>query len=313
MQQKQPFFASPQEIKAGFFINEFCNPFNLPAVILPELSPEDIAELPKTNNDSPTPYSRTTTREEYEISVTDTIAALKRNGGKTVLSRVICNTSEGINWGKVATSYFSAFPNTFRFIYFTPETGAWLGASPETLLTYNISHDTIATMSLAGTRLKDDTAAWDKKNVKEHNFVTDYIVNTLATHGIKANVGPAEDLNYGKIKHLCHRITANFSGDIIPLLHSLSPTPALAGTPLKQAISHIKACEAHPRRCYGGYVGVKCDTMVCAFVNLRSVHFSDKGYCIYAGSGITADSDVDTEWLETENKVARLSEIIATK
>jgi isochorismate synthase len=282
-------------------------------MIVPELSVDEIQAMPCRQVDSPTPYRRTTPHDEYAAAVTDTVDALQRNGGKTVLSRVICATADGCDWGKIAVRYFDAFPSTFRFIYFTPQTGAWLGASPETLLNLNTATGTIETMSLAGTRNNDDPSAWDDKNLKEHNFVTDYIVATLAANGITATVGAAEDVSYGALKHLCHRITGSFSGNIMPLLHSLSPTPALAGTPLKQALHHIKAYEAHPRRCYGGYVGVKNGNLISTFVNLRSVHFSDSAYCIYAGSGITADSDVETEWLETKNKVARLQGIIATK
>ena len=81
-------------------------------------------------------------------------------------------------------------------------------------------------MALAGT-LRDNTSEWDEKNIEEHDYVTRFILDVFASLGIEAAVSGAEDVRFGSIRHLCHRITAHYSGPIIPLLNALSPTPAL--------------------------------------------------------------------------------------
>ena len=48
---------------------------------------------------------------------------------------------------------------------------------------------------------------------------------------------------------------------------------------------------------------------VKAYVNLRCAQFSENAYCIYAGGGVTAESDAESEWSETSAKGASLVDI----
>lgn len=62
----------------------------------------------------------------YIDSVEKIISRCRTRNGKTVYSRTICgHLPEGLSWGLVAKKYFRQFPDTLRFIYFTPETGGW--------------------------------------------------------------------------------------------------------------------------------------------------------------------------------------------
>ncbi|WP_295730835.1 chorismate-binding protein [uncultured Muribaculum sp.] len=231
-------------------------------------------------------------------------------GGKTVYSRRISDQHSVVGWGRTAFDYFGHFPDTFRFLFTTPDCGCWLGASPELLLRRDAGDSILTTMALAGT-LRDDSAGWDAKNIEEHDYVTRFIVDTLADFSIKAEVAPAGEVRFGSIRHLCHRITARYSGPIVPLLNALSPTPALSGFPRDEALRLIGEVES-PRGLYGGYVGVNSPEGIRAFVNLRSVCFNPGGgYCAYAGGGITALSDASDEWLETEAKSAVLRRCIS--
>ncbi len=285
------------------FINDFNNTFGKP-LIINESSPTD------EEDESVEPYNHSTEYDDYKQHLVSIINDLKRTGGKTVFSRTLCGDASGIDWAEVADRYFAAFPDTFRFIYYTPRTGAWLGASPEILLERQSGDNRVRTMSLAGTVNNDSTGNWDEKNIKEHNFVTQYITDIFNRLGIKADISPAEDVSFGTVKHLCNRISGEYTGDFFTAVNALSPTPALAGVPLADALHHISLHEPHPRRCYGGYVGVIDREGEHAYVNLRSVHFSPKHFCIYAGGGITSDSQPDDEWLETRNKVQKLNDII---
>jgi isochorismate synthase len=230
-------------------------------------------------------------------------------GGKTVYARRISNATALVDWASLADEYFHAFPQTFRFMFATPNVGCWLGATPELLLQRESESGRITTMALAGT-LRNDTDQWDAKNIEEHDYVTRFIVDTFTRFGIKAEVSPAEDVRFGAIRHLCHRISAEYSGPIVPLLNALSPTPALSGFPRNEALDIIGKVES-PRSLYGGYVGINTPNGIHAYVNLRSMCFNpDGGYCIYSGGGITSQSDPADEWLETEAKSAVLRQCI---
>lgn len=231
-------------------------------------------------------------------------------GGKTVYARRISDASAIVDWPSMAFDYFGAFPDTFRFMFSAPETGCWLGASPELLIRRDSGSSTITTMALAGT-LRDTTSQWDDKNIEEHDYVTRFILDVFESFGIKATVSDAEDVRFGSIRHLCHRITAHYSGPVVPLLNALSPTPALSGFPRAEALDMISALEG-PRSLYGGYVGVNSPSGIRAFVNLRSMNFNPGGgYCLYAGGGITSLSQPSDEWLETEAKSAVLRRCIS--
>ncbi len=252
-----------------------------------------------------------TTREKYMGDIDYIVGMhIAMHGGKTVYARRIAHDSYRADWSHVAADYFRCLPHTFRFLFATPDCGYWLGASPELLLGRKNGSDTISTMALAGT-LRDKTSAWDAKNLEEHEYVTGFIVDTMRSFGLSPEVGPAEDLWFGPVRHLCHRITAKYTGPMIPLLNALSPTPALAGMPRDNAIEVIRRIEG-PRSLYGGYVGVNSSEGMYAYVNLRSMCFNPSGgYCIYSGGGITALSDSAEEWLETESKSFLLRECIA--
>ncbi len=295
----------------GFFINTFCNALPAPIDIRPRYSIHDIVTGKAAGGMVPTvtPWTISTSRNEYDRSITSLAGELENTGGKAVISRVICGSMNGADAVAVACEYFSSYPATFRFLYQTSMTGAWLGATPETLLSRDYASEAVETMALAGTRRRTQ-GAWDGKNIDEHDYVTHYIVDVLRSHGISYTVHAGENVGYGSIEHLCHRITGRYSGPFFPLLQSLSPTPALAGMPLDAALEMIARYERHPRYCYGGYVGISDSSGQHAFVNLRSMHFSTDRYCIYAGGGITRHSVASSEWEETEAKIYTLRSII---
>ena len=65
------------------------------------------------------------------------------------------------------------------------------------------------------------------------------------------------------------------------------------------------------RRYYGGYIGpVDAWGNYDYFVNLRSMEFDSERYCIYVGSGLTADSDAEKEWQETVQKAKTLQRFL---
>ena len=255
-----------------------------------------------------------TTREDYLYGVGKVIESCQCRNGKTVYSRIICadiKNGERIDWGMTAIKLFMSHNHCFRFLYFTPQTGAWLGATPELLLDFCHSTGRLSTVALAGTRRRGIPGEWDEKNLRENRFVSDYIVGQLDNLGIKAEVAPLGEVGYGNISHLCAEISASSTSDMIPtILDAISPTPALCGFPKADAINDICNYEKHDRGCYGGYLAITTRERFMAYVNLRCVHFDKHGYCVFGGGGITEQSDAETEYAETDDKTRPLIKLI---
>lgn len=203
------------------------------------------------------------------------------------------------------------------FMFMTPETGLWIGASPETLLTGR--EDEFISMALAGTRRTDTVQSgqcgWDTKNIHEQALVTSYICQCLERHGLKPQVSERGEREAGKVVHLCTPITASVprgAWDIdmtVSLLLDLSPTPALCGSDKESAKAEIKEAEGETREYYGGFCGIiRSATDFHIWVNLRSARIYNNLARLHAGGGITADSDPEAEWEETEVKLTTLAE-----
>ncbi|MDE6270014.1 MAG: chorismate-binding protein [Muribaculaceae bacterium] len=255
-------------------------------------------------------WTRSTPRQEYIESTSRLVDHLRQTGGKCVRMRTRCATGRRVDINAAVSSLFAHYPDAFCHCYYTPATGLWLGATPELLLEWRNGH--VGTMALAGTRRADSPGRWDTKNVREQAYVTDYVTDVLRSKGLEPELEETGTLRYGGIEHICTRIKARVAGDFDPmtLIDRLSPTPAVAGMPIAAAMDEISEIEDAPRRCYAGWVAIRRADCLQAYVNLRCAQLSDSGWCIYAGGGITAESDPEAEWRETEAKSAVLSEIL---
>ena len=93
-------------------------------------------------------------------------------------------------------------------------------------------------------------------------------------------------------------------------LDQLHPTPAVAGLPKGEALDFIVDREPLDRSFYGGYFGLKCNEKSRYYVNLRCMQLFNKSYALYAGGGITKDSEPAAEWQETEAKMDTMKNVI---
>lgn len=256
-------------------------------------------------------WSPSTTPESHAAAVAAVAASHTAESGKTVISRAICRHAPHTDWVAAADLLFGRNPDTFRYLAYTPATGAWMGATPELLA--DIDGRRLHTMALAGTRT--DSSPWDEKNLREHAMVTDFIADTLRDAGARVSVGRRSTLRWGAVEHLHTPVEATLSAatDTAALLDALSPTPAVAGLPRDKALGQIEALEEHPRRLYAGYIEVADpDGRRRCYVNLRCMNFDPAtgDACIYAGGGITALSEPAAEWDEASAKARPLLQII---
>lgn len=263
------------------------------------------------------PWNESTEKLIYKGQIINAIDILDNLGaGKIVLSRVIVEkNAPEIDYAYAyvyALMHLSNFcPETLKYLYYTPETGCWLAATPELLLNYDKSGcDFSHTMALAGTRRRGYTKtelAWDAKNQYEHDIVAEVILDTLQKLGVNTIEERENLVKTGNVEHLCHDIRFR-AADVAPelILDSLSPTPALGGFPREVALKFIDNYELHPRRCYGGYVAIDDEKQLLTYVNLRCANLWKETVCIYAGGGITSQSKPDEEWKETDLKAQTL-------
>lgn len=251
-------------------------------------------------------------KTDYMKQADACIAEMKKgNLAKVVLSRTIAGESADVVWDEVYGKLLENYRNAFVFVYHTQETGAWMGATPEKLLCSR--GGCVSTMALAGTRIAGTQGEWGQKEVDEQRIVTDYICRCFENAEIDYEVSPLYTRNAGNVEHLCN----DFSGQtnecekIALLKNELHPTPAIAGVPCKEAVEYIENIEMHSRRCYGGYIGpVHENGDFDMFVNLRSIEFDKKRYCLYVGGGLTANSDAEKEWQETAEKAKTLQRFL---
>lgn len=300
----------------SFVISPWLAPWHNRITIEREVTPETFAESVAATPGTCTPTETSTpvpqiTRDDYLAAVSRVIESCRQRQGKTVFSRAISSTmADGTTAGTIFDDLCREFPQTFRFIFHTPETGLWLGATPELLLDHDAATRRCRVMSLAGTRPRTEGhAPWDDKNLRENRFVTDFITYTFRTLGADATTGPQQTLRYGRnIEHICHMIEATLPHGVTAaeLIDRLNPTPALCGTPREAAIADITANELHDRGCYGGAVGLvsTADLRLRLFVTLRCCHISGRTIRAFAGGGITPDSDPATEWRESSAKAS---------
>lgn len=251
------------------------------------------------------------TKEEYLELVQNTIN--KINCGeieKIVTSRIkeVLN-HKNISTQKIFNSLCEKYPSAFIYCFNHQDYGTWMGASPEQLISK--SQSSVGTMALAGTKQLSDKTEWKEKEIEEHKFVIDDIVNKIKElNSENINVENTKTAIAGKVKHLQTNIVFNNHSSLKKLLTVFHPTPAVCGTPTEKALEYILTEEKHDRHYYTGYLGPINKTKAELFVNLRCMRIFKNKFHLYLGGGITKSSIPEKEWEETENKAQTLLSVI---
>jgi isochorismate synthase len=199
--------------------------------------------------------------------------------------------------------------NTFNYFLSLPQTGVWLGASPELLLKND--GENIQTTSLAGTIPADAGFNWTNKEKEEQGFVTDYISDLLYQFGLtnyqkEATISAvSSNVQHLKTAFIFPRNEIQFP--VEKLLYALHPTPAVNGLPKKEAKDFILRKESNKRELYAGFLGkIEKNGQFDLYVTIRCMQFFSNGAGLYVGGGLTAGSDFTAEWAETELKAKGL-------
>ncbi|MBK7128459.1 MAG: chorismate-binding protein [Crocinitomicaceae bacterium] len=252
-----------------------------------------------------------TSSSEYVTQFANIMQAIQQNKiRKAVLSRI-----KKMPLTKKVTEIFSAlndtYPNTWNYIFSSAQHGTWLGASPELLL--NINDREIETVSLAGTKSIHSNQIWTEKEFEEQQVVTDFIKDVLIKNQIEQiEISTRQTIQAGPVEHLKTILTGkiNTQNQITSLLRDLHPTPATCGLPKLTALELIQNTELHDREFYTGFIGILGNTSSTFFINLRCMKISQQHAFLFVGGGITAQSNAESEWNETEKKAETLSRFL---
>jgi len=244
---------------------------------------------------------------EYEATVYMATQEIQAGGMK----KVVLSRNEILSGNYDAKEVFQnavkKYPNSHGYyISIGPE--QWVGASPELLIHYQ--NDQLETVALAGTKSLDED--FTDKEREEQQMVEEFIQEKLGKVGLENYTQTErEEASFGSIKHLKTTFTAQATKvDALELLKHLQPTSAVCGLPRDKSFAFIQEFETMNRSFYAGITGVLAKDKATFFVNLRCMRFYENEVELFAGAGITADSDPSAEWEETERKIATIKELL---
>jgi isochorismate synthase len=274
-----------------------------------------------------------TKKEDFVNLVTKGIAQIESgNFQKVVLSRTkSIALPPDFDIVAIFDKLCKAYPNAFISAVSLPHLGVvWMGASPETLVSKD-SKGIFRTMALAGTQSAYDAdgkaispseAMWRQKEIEEQSFVTRYIINCLKKIRVREfeEEGP-KTVVAGNLMHLrtdiiINTVEINFPQLATVMLDLLHPTSAVCGMPKVPATQFILENEGYNREFYSGFLGpvniqsIDNQQESHIFVNLRTMKLENDIATLYAGCGITADSNPEKEWNETEMKTQTLQRVL---
>ncbi|MXW44326.1 MAG: anthranilate synthase component I [Candidatus Dadabacteria bacterium] len=194
------------------------------------------------------------------------------------------------------------------------------GSSPEVMV--RVEGERIASRPIAGTRPRGKTVSEDEglaaeliadpKERAEHIMLVDLARNDL---GRVSNTGSVkvDDFmiveRYSHVMHIVSNVTALIAEgvDAFDVIKATFPAGTLSGAPKVRAMEIIEETEPTTRGAYGGcvcYFSFSGNMDSC--ITIRTFVIKDGKIYIQAGAGIVADSDPETEYQETVNKVKAL-------
>lgn len=254
-------------------------------------------------------------REAWDQAVS---AAVSRIGSgeldKVVLARAVgAHASAAVDVRTLLTTLAADYPSCWTF-----HVDGLVGATPELLA--RVDHGLVTSRVLAGTirPTGDETAdlahaaalAKSSKDREEHEYAVRSVTQVLDAHCGSVNVPEAPSvLHLPNVMHLATDVTGVLShnASALELIRELHPSAAVCGTPTLTAARMIDELEDLDRGRYSGPVGwidAAGDGEWC--IGLRSAELSrddPSQLRLFAGCGIVAASQPNSEWAESEAKL----------
>lgn len=206
-------------------------------------------------------------------------------------------------------------PSPYMFYFHTGKC-TLVGSSPEVLV--RLEEDRIELRPIAGTRRRgrDDDEdrrleaelKADPKELSEHIMLVDLGRNDVGRVAETGSVSVTELMSIERYSHVMH-IVSNVTGTLaerfnaMDLLRASFPAGTVTGAPKIRAMEIIEELEHARRGPYSGCLGYfdfSGNMDMC--ITIRTIIFKGNRAYIQAGAGIVADSDPESEYIETVNK-----------
>ncbi|WP_429030631.1 aminodeoxychorismate synthase component I [Aeromonas veronii] len=197
---------------------------------------------------------------------------------------------------------------------------ALLSLSPERFLLLDGRH--IETKPIKGTRPRHPDPAIDRQVALElAQADKDRSENLMIVDLLRNDIGRVSRPGSVSVPHLfavesfpaVHHLVSTIHGELdarwqgVDLLRACFPGGSITGAPKIRAMEIIEELEPQRRNAYCGSIGYlsqhgRMDTSIC----IRTLIAEAGSLHCWAGGGIIADSDADSEYQETYDKVARI-------
>ena len=296
---------------APFRISEIC------PIILIESEKESVFDIPETiflseKNENVREQPSSGYRSRFKVF---TQALADKTFEKLVLSHCLTIPKKsGFSPSNVFYRACKKYIHSYIYLFHTPHTGTWIGSTPEVFLSGKGNEWN--TVALAGTQTLVNgklPETWNENKKKEQKLVADYVRNCLLSYDIYPEEKGPYTVQAGELAHLKtdFRFSLSREFNLGELLNALHPTPAVCGLPKENAYKFINENEEYDRRYYSGFIGrMNPDEQTALYVSLRCMQIENNHLLLYAGGGLLASSDLDEEWLETEDKLMTMLRII---
>lgn len=182
-------------------------------------------------------------------------------------------------------------------------------ASPESFL--RVDGHRISSSPIKGTTVPGGT--FPEKDFVENRLVAELVATELSAVCVPGSVHLSADCtreSHPGLDHLVSTVEGTLGADVgwADIFAALVPPASVTGAPRDVALDLIEVLEPGSRGPYCGTIGLVDAEARRARLNvaIRTFWFSQGRIHLGTGAGITAGSDPEAEWDETELKTARL-------
>ena len=255
--------------------------------------------------------------DKWREQVTFAVKSIKEGRlEKVVLARdQIARSDQPINTRSILQRLEIDYPSTWLFLV-----DGLIGATPELLV--RLSKSLVTSRVLAGTIQKTGnedrdlalaaSLAKSSKDLEEHEYAVRSVADALEPFCSSTNVPESPFvLHLSNVMHLATDVTGVLNdsatqADVFTLIEQLHPTAAVCGTPTEVAKQLINDLEKMNRGRYAapvGWIDANGDGEIAIALRCGLLLEDKKSMRIFAGCGIVAGSDPETEFAESQAKL----------
>jgi menaquinone-specific isochorismate synthase len=257
----------------------------------------------------------------WEVIVAEAVRRIRAGElAKVVLARdLVAELDEPLDVRSALARLSERYPSCWTF-----HVDGLFGATPEMLT--RRERGLVTSRVLAGTirRTGDDahdlalaaTLARSSKDLEEHEFAVRSVADALAPYCTSMNVPESPFvLHLPNVMHLATDVTGVLRGDAssLGLASALHPSAAVGGTPTAEAVALIAELEQMDRGRYAGPVGwMDADGDGEWGIALRAAEYEGNRVRLFAGCGIVAESDPESELAEAAAKFVPVRDALSS-